>query len=355
MKALSLEPKIIAMANALRLDAADPVEGIMQFCRARIASMLTCAGSVRTIWDLERIVCNQLNLVIQEVWTDDQLKELAGDYVAQGEVVFAALPGQLDADTYGILVRRNTTARDGSFQYVAVVDCRGDKAARRFFTRWHEIAHCLTAFDQYELPLRRTTITAIEKDPIEKLTDMIAGDVGFFDPLFRPVLDAAILPAGKLTFDVVENIRAQFCPDASFQATLNACVARFGVPAVVLEAGLGLKLGELRALHSPQASLFPEPKPTPRLRVFNAVSNAAARRSCIQIPRNMRVPDCSIISAVFNASEEDGDATREAVENLSAWVASDGSGLPAQEVSIHAKRVCDRVFAIIAVVDGSLN
>ena len=46
--------------------------------------------------------------------------------------------------TYGALVRRKNTTPDDLDRWVAVIDCRGDKLARRFFTRWHEIAHRLT-------------------------------------------------------------------------------------------------------------------------------------------------------------------------------------------------------------------
>jgi hypothetical protein len=124
-----------------------------------------------------------------------------------------------------------------------------------FFTKWHDIAHCLTSFEQFEMPFRRTTVTAIEKDPIEKLMDIIAGDVGFFDPLFRPFLEAEITHHGLITFQLVETMRTRFFNEASFQATLNACVAKSRTPTFNLEAGLGLKKGESELLLSTQRSL----------------------------------------------------------------------------------------------------
>lgn len=348
MKTLAFEPKIIAMANALHLDGTNPVESLIQFCRQRITNIFEEHGEVHTIVELEHLVCEYLNLTIEEVWTEDQLDEVARNYVSAGEPVFAALRGQLDEDTYGMLIRRRTLSPGGEIQYVAIIDCRGEKATRRFFTRWHEIVHALTAFDQYELPLRRTSITAIAKDPIEKLTDMIAGDLGFFDPLFGPVLKAEVRAARRLTFDVVENIRARFSSDASFQATLNACVAHWPSPIVLVEAGLGLKAEEVRAVNSPQGVLFASPKPKACLRILNAVPNEAARRALLQVHRNMRVPPSSIISKVFtsDAGEEYGAA--QSIENLSAWTCSDGSRLSAREVRIQVKKAYDRVLAIIA-------
>jgi hypothetical protein len=65
--------------------------------------------------------------------------------------------------------------------------------------------------------------------------DEITGEIGFYDPIFRP----ALLDYRELTFDTVERIRTQLCPHASFQATLIACTARLPWPAIYLEAGLG--------------------------------------------------------------------------------------------------------------------
>lgn len=151
------------------------------------------------------------------------------------------------ADAFGVLYERNTRNEAGELQYVAFVDCRGHKAHRRFFTRWHEIAHCLTAFEQFEFPFRRVSGQDIEKEPLEKLMDMIAGELGFLDSLFRPVLDAEI-GGGKLTFGAVESIRSRFCPDASFQATLNACAARLERPVVIVEVGMAYKNSESELL-----------------------------------------------------------------------------------------------------------
>ena len=55
MITLSLDPKIIGMARALKLTGEDPVQDIMAFCRARITKMLksVTSASIQTIWDFE--------------------------------------------------------------------------------------------------------------------------------------------------------------------------------------------------------------------------------------------------------------------------------------------------------------
>ena len=163
MNALSRSPKIIGMARALGLPADDAAQSILSFCRSRVAKLVKSAASIQTIWDFERVVCAHLNLVIHEIWNDQELQELSLRYARdEGDSKFAALDMELERpDTFGVIYQRNKRNHAGEFQYVAFVDCRGHKALRRFFTRWHEIAHCLTTYEQFEFPFRRTNTTDI--------------------------------------------------------------------------------------------------------------------------------------------------------------------------------------------------
>ena len=344
MKKLSREPQIVAMANALRLTGSDNVQSIIDFCFGKIAKWIKAHGPVHTIWDLEKLVCEKLNLVIYDIWGDNDLDELIKNFVDEGDIVFAHLKADFDEKTFATLIRRKLINPKAEEQYVAIIDCRGNKGPRRFFSRWHEIAHLLTLYRQMELPLHRSTV---EKDPTEKLMDIIAGEVGFYGPLFVPMLAGEIHKSGGLTFAVVESVRAQFCPDASFQSTLNACVAHCGSPAILLEIGMGYKIEELRKLNSPQIDLLPPAPPKPQLRVLNSVSNPQARSISFRIPRNMRVPKSSVLATVFNAGADSLSVAAEGSENLYAWDSSDGSTLPRKNVSMQAFKVHDRVFAIV--------
>jgi len=201
-----------------------------------------------------------------------------------------------------------------------------------------------------EFPFHRSRI---EKDPIEQMMDIIAGEIGFYEPMFVPILDATIrdLDAQRLTFGVVESVQTRFCPDASFQATLNACAARCSSPVILLEVGMGYKKTELRQLNSPQMNLIPSPPPRQQLRVLNAIPNNAARKLSIQIPRFMRVPSISVLRRTFDA-ENDSTAAQvaEATENLQSWVSSNGSRLVNQRVIIEARKIHDRVFGIVTPI-----
>lgn len=337
---LSTHPRIIGLANALELDGADPLESIRAFCRGKIGRFLRGVKRVANMVELQQIVCVHLNLTVHEVWTDEDLEDLKRRYIAAGEIVFATLGSQLSPDAFGVLFRLNKVGRRKRF--TAVIDCRGDKHLRRYWTLWHEIAHCLTDVKQFELPLRRTTVTGVDKDPIEQLTDMIAADLAFYDPLFSPILRDELGDAGRVSFGLTERVRQRFCADASMASTINACVAGTAVPTIFVEAGLAFKKAERERIAAGEIGI------RPALRILKAIPNQAARELGLHIPRNMRVPENSVISRVHS---EEIDAILEggmAAENLQDWTTSDGDGLPAVAVEIEARRSGDHVLALIA-------
>src|SRR5438093_8031538 len=133
MKTLSSEPKVVALANALRVNANDAVGAIREFCQRKVAEILRRGGPVSSIEDLQALVCESLNLKVREISSDNQLDAVAKEYLDQGEIVFAYLRKDLDPDTYGVLIRLEKFTAKG-FAWVAIVDCRGRKAQRRFFT-----------------------------------------------------------------------------------------------------------------------------------------------------------------------------------------------------------------------------
>lgn len=329
MSRLNKAPAILQLACELGLNwQRHPVSEIMNFCIAKIAGWLTDTDQVRTIVDLEILVSRKLQLVFEEVWSDKGLEDLIKTYVTRGEIVFASLRDGLDASTFGMTIERRHADADAPDYYVAVIDCRGSKATRRFFTRWHEIAHVLTMPRQLTVPFYRSS-----KDPIERLMDEIAGALGFYDPIFRPVL----LQHQPLTFDSVEGIRRQVCPNASFQATLIACATRLSSPAIYLEAGKGYKQAEEAqlTLRQTQTSLFPVKVPTAKLRALVVVPNNIAKERGIRIDRNMEVPAESVIAKLFhNTPELEALFDVKTTENLSTWRHSDGTTLNDIDVSI---------------------
>jgi hypothetical protein len=224
---------------------------------------------------------------------------------------------------------------------VAVIDCRGNKLARRFFTRWHEIAHRLTTNADMPEPVYRS-----ENDPIERLMDEIAGHVGFYEPIFHPAYKHASDGKPHLTFGTVETIIETAFSDASFQATLFACARRLPTPVIYLEAALAHKKEVKRRLETP--SLFgDEPEPG-ELRAVKVIPNKAAQQERFTIPTNMRVPADSVIYRQFEAdTQTDSDGQ----ENLSQWE-SKGNPLEGRAVVVEARKLSDRVIVIVQPVEA---
>jgi hypothetical protein len=346
MSRLVHEPDIIWLAEALGLGGAgDPVEAILDSCRRRIDRWVEEAGGVASVEDLETLVSRRLQMVFEEIREDGDFERLKRVYAAgKRDPIFAAMRLKFEDEenlTYGALVRRKNVADDAPDRYVAVIDCRGDKLARRFFTRWHEIAHRMTTHADGGVtePGYRS-----EHDPIERMMDEIAAHVGFYGPIFDPAFRRASGGGPLLTFGTVEAIIRDAFPTASFQATLFACARRMRTPVLYLEAMLNHKKEVRRKLATP--SLFGDDPPPGELRAVKVVPNTAAQRDGFTIPTNMRVPASSVIHRLFAADTLAGSEGREC---LSQWE-SKGKALGARALSIEGRKVGDRVIAIVQPV-----
>lgn len=329
MTALDQEQDVVDLAKRLGLNGT-PVEAIINFCQTQIDGWVSEVGGVASIGELEALVAARLNLVFEEINDDSELADLKLRYVKKGEIVFAHIvENDLTPDTFGTMVR----LKDGS--HVAVIDCRGDKAARRFFTRWHEIAHLLVE-PECERQVFRST-----NDPLERLMDQIAGHVGFYESLFTPTLKQHLPDGGLLTFEIIDAVRQSFCSYASFQSTLFACQRRLSTPLLYVEARMAYSESERRGLK--QRRMFDEDKPEKKLRVQLTVQNDAASQMKLTARWNMRVPESSAIFAAFHG--ELPDATDE--ENLKAWTFSKGGYLMDCDVFVQARRVDQFVMATI--------
>ena len=303
------------------------------------------AAPVETIGDLERLVCEKLHLVFEEVRSEEDLDRIIRKYVS----LSVSTSSRRSRTTWTPTHLRPSFSAETSHakpptHYVAVIDCRGDKASRRFFTRWHEIAHLLTLVRQLEFPFHRSTN---ENRPLERLMDTVAGEVGFYEPIFMPVLKAELRTSKLLSFQAVEAIRSNFCGEASFQATLFAAVRRTPTPVIYVEAGLGYKRHEAAELRSSQLRLFQSDPPLAKLRVLKVVPNDAARKAGFRIDGNMQVPDDSVIGRYFGTAEAAAGLPATGIENLESWCHSDGTPVGAGLIQVEARAQVDQVVALI--------
>ena len=174
---LKSDPQVWRLAADLGLrPTADPVADIRAFCRKRLRALLRDFHCT-TLRELLDTAAAHLDTLFVEIHTDEQLDEVKREYVAKGEVIFATLDTQLSPETFAITFRRRR-ALPGERAFISVIDCRGEKTWRAYFSKWHELAHLLTLTDQARLSFCRTHGDGDHRDPEEALMDVLAGEAG---------------------------------------------------------------------------------------------------------------------------------------------------------------------------------
>ena len=308
----------------------DPIEVVLRFCRKRVLEFLR-EHPRSTLTELLELAAVKLDAIFVEVHTDEQLAQVRKTYCAKGELAFADLENQLSPDVYAITFGLQRP-EPGERKFVAVIDCRGAKRHRSYFSKWHELAHLLTLTPQMRLRFCRTHVLPENKDPEESLMDIIAGEFAFFPEI---VSEYAI---GQLSFAQVERLRVRLAPESSQQAALIGLANAWPKPCLQLRAEVGLKKGERR-----QES-FGFASPVPVLRAVKSKSNELARSAGLVIPQNMRVPSKSVIASVFSGVSEHGVAD----ENLDWWESS-GKALQARGVRVEARRAGNGLDVLISL------
>lgn len=346
MSTLDSSVQVIGLARSLGLRGDDgAVAQITRHCTSRIHE-LSRGERVASLADLERVVCEKLRLVIEEIESDDDIERLVTKYaVEEGDFAIASISTHFDAEIYGttfLRLKRDPAEPD---RFVAFVDCRGAKWHRRYFTRWHEIAHLLTQPPKAGQPVNRSPL---QTSPLERVMDVIAGTVGFYEPIFRAAVEGVVSEAGTLGFAEVESLRQRHCPRASFQSTLIASVQFAPSPAIYLEAEMALKKAEQEKARPDQGLLFERDMPEEKLRVTRVRTNDAARSIRLRFDKHIEVPAASLVHKVFHGSA-DGLVMppSAAVENLSTWRHSDGSSLGTADCVFEAKRLPGLVYALV--------
>jgi hypothetical protein len=335
--------KIWDIASALQLPSnGSPAEAILKFCEQRAAAMLADFPDCATPSDLLDIMAAILGTTFEVVRSDDGLAALQRQYVQGGEWGFAALDKELHGDVYGLTYRR-MTARTGERSFVSVIDCRGDKGLRSYFTKWHEIGHLLILTDQQRSTYKRTHARASSKDPEETLVDLIAGHMGFLPQFLVPEIGTDV------TFADLDRIRGKLCPEASLLSSAIAYAKLHRQPCLLIDAKLALKKEEEASLL--QGSLGFYDPPTPKLRVQSVVPSNNARQYGLYIPKNYRVPGSSVIHLMHNGQQDHAAA----VECLSLWKSSDGKCLGPKAIQIEVRKSFDSVLALISLSGRTRN
>lgn len=332
------DPSIWRLAADLDLKPGpDPVTAILRACQKKTRSFLR-EFPCTTLTELLDTAAAKLDTLFIEIHTNEELLQIKRDFTLRGEISFANLEDQLSANVYAITFRL-LAPRPLDRKFVSLIDCRGAKRFRSYFSKWHELAHLLTLTPQMRLKFCRTHVVPEKKDPEEALMDVIAGEVGFLPAI---VGKHAI---GHLTFRKIEELREQLCAEASQQAAVIGFVKAWPRPCVLVQARLASRKRE-EALASQPGFDF-RCRPAPALRAVHAMANEAARARGVLIPQNMRVPERSIIYQAFST----GAISLQATEDLSWWESSGGTVLPSMPVLVDVRYRHDSVEALIVPVE----
>jgi len=317
------QKQIQNIAKGLGLGGKSSEEGIIAHCADQVNSLLQeIQVTPKTISQLLDVVAAKLGLGIKEIHSQNDIIALMRDFPPKKEPVMATISLELDEDTHAVVLHRSN--REGWEQpYLAIINCLGDHARRRYFSKWHEVVHLLLEGPQMTFAFRRTK-TSERQQPLERLVDRVAAHLAFYPSIFQPVLEDEIRAAGRLTFEGINRVRARLAPEASRQATTMACIHQSTHPVTYIRFAMGLKKAEQDMLNQP--TLFPgtATQPEPKLRVKECVASPSAKNIRLEMFPNMSLSDSSTVSKVHVTG---GDLTIE--EDFSSW----HDGLP----SIHAR------------------
>lgn len=231
-------PRVRALSRELGLsDQGDCQVRIVAYALERVEGWLADTP-VKSLPELRSALAAWLAVDLEFIRTDRDFGRIA--HAEQG-FPFPLEPWlrhHLDAGGAEGITLRRSGSEPGDRCYLAVVDGRGDKASRAYFTAWHEMAHALLG------PEAGARISRVDdpahpgedRDPIESVVDEVAARLAFYEPLFRPVVDFCLAPAEPLSFAAMDRIRAVAAPEASLYATAIATVRLLDMPVCLVRA-----------------------------------------------------------------------------------------------------------------------
>ena len=314
---------------------------IVEHCLARLRAWVAAHGTPQTLSQLANEFAASLDMQITEVRTEDDIDAALEEVAPVQKMVIGELRTEFGGNTDAITVRR-LDPKPWDREYWALINCQGWHEFRRYFSKWHEIVHRLLDGQQLSFAFRRTS--GNRPEPAEALVDRVAATLAFFPDMFESVVREEFTKEGRLTFDVIDCVRERIAPDASREATANACLRHIPSPVWFLQCRMGLKASEMRRLNNPQMSFFPEVSPEAKLRVRNGSSSPSAEELGIRFYPNMRVPESSIVSLGFHDAWGD---LQLGIEALDAWETSSGGPIGCGEIHLEAMRSGeDEVWAI---------
>ena len=308
---------------------------IVEYCRRQVLRLTAQHGMPSTMGELLNRVASCLDVEFVEIHSDEDLSNLFQRIPFEVEPALVRVAADLDDGTDAITIRRlNPQAWDR--RYLAVINCRGWHYSRRFFTKWHELAHRLIEGEQLALAFRQTPM--VRKEPSEILVDKVAGELAFFPDVVAPRAHEYLRESG-FTYKSVDALRQAIAPEASRQATAFALLRHVDRPAWHLRSEVSLKLSEARrAEHQSSRAKF-----VPKLRVTEVSSNSEATRAGVRIHQWMRVPTSSYVSRAHQSGLDQAG-----YERLEEWETSSDGPIGFGRLFVDTQVLDNEVLALVS-------
>ena len=326
-KELNEKHRLDAMRDYLGIKA--EITDIREFEREAVAASIAKIADIQDICsctkgeDLVTRVAASLNVRFEEIKTKTDITDVSRKYLQQKEIGFGQLSSELEDPTVDALLFKRETVPD---EYIAVLNLQSTEA-RAYCSRTHELSHRLAEPPQQGLPLYRHR--ANQKNRVEHVVDLIGAEVGFYQPIFKPVVD--MYTDSLLNWEILHKIKDRFAPSSSLMAITKAVVKYWPMPVFLLYA-------EYRGRKN-------NPLDAQALRASASDWNSHARQSSVYFFPNMRVPKTSPIYGSFPSS-----ITIEDFENLSNWETSSGKRLPSRNAFTAARSYHKGVLALISLI-----
>jgi hypothetical protein len=322
-------PKLRQIARDLHIpESEDAMRDLRDHAIETVRAMLR-EWTLESIEDLRRLVADRLSVKLEFVRTDADVARLASEY-QHFFLRFRRLLQKefITGDTEGLLID-NPSPDKGGRRYLAIIDARGARAPRAYFTAWHELAHLLLCPPKqmlFEGFRRSPTDTLKRKDPLESAVDQIAGLLAFWEPIFKPALcDAS---AGGLSFGAIETASDIVAPGASLYAASLAAIRLWEGPAIFLTAEEATKTDGTGYA----------------LRVQTIIPNDLAKSANPRIRKCMRVPPESSLYQTFKANV---GSERVTSENQEIWEVSGYGNLPSLRWEVQSLRRGPAVYGLL--------
>jgi len=312
--------KIRAAARHLRCEPNE--RAIVSACRRQADDRCNEIDPMLTPAERLSALADYASVHFEIARTNEDLDEIAARYARLGELGFLARRERFDGELLAAILRRNSPAQ-GERTFVALVDARGDKGAREFFSRAHEVAHPVLE-PQLAFNFREETKA---RDAWEELVDHVGAEMVFSGTPWTKGVALALMGSPGLTVAAVDDLRSRMAHAASLTVIARAAANQANRPILVLWARHD---GSKR-------------DPTPILRILRPTPNdVAVAHGIFHIHRKRRVPDSSPIARSYRSRNDEFG-----FEDLGEWRDSEGVALPAHRVWTAARAMGEGVFAIM--------